>query len=195
MIHSNGGAIFHRREQDAAVKRFETELQGLKGNRRFRRVGTETRELWATKVQGDRTRFRKRRATGVSGASETGSRSAGQPEFRRTGTAIQGQRATEVQEEPQTKREQPRATGVANGSTNRGDTGQPESPESGNEFQEATGDRSFRGTPGNRSSGKEPGNWGFQRAACRLAQGNGDGSARGAWAQALRPRAGKASGS
>lgn len=81
MIHSNGGAIFHRREQDAAVKRFETDLQGLKGNRRFRRIGTETRELWATKVQGDRTRFRKRRATGVSGASETGSRDAGQPEF------------------------------------------------------------------------------------------------------------------
>jgi hypothetical protein len=116
MIHSTEEQSSTRREQDAAVKRFETELQGLKGNRRFRRIGTETRERWATKVSGDRTMFRERRATGVSGASDEvqeapgdrGFRSIGNGEqgapgnrsSRQTGTAIQGQRATEVQEEP-----------------------------------------------------------------------------------------------
>jgi hypothetical protein len=50
-----------------------------------------------------------------------------------------------------------------------GGSGQPELPESGNEFQEATGDRSFHGAPGDRGSGKSPGNWRFQSTAGRLA--------------------------
>ena len=112
----------------------------MKGNRRFRRIGTETRKLWATEVSGDRTRFRRRRATGVSGASETGSR---------------GHRATGVQGEPERRFRgsgQPRSR--KNRKRNGSSHGQPE----------LRTDRRIEGTPGNRGRQRAETNFRKQRA-------------------------------
>jgi hypothetical protein len=111
--------------------------------------------------------------------TERRARSTGQPEFRASRTGESGAAGNRGSRRTGSETQQQRATGVAGDSTNRGGSGQPGLPKSGNEFQEAAGDRGFHGTPGNRSSGKNPGNRRFQRAACRLAQGNGDGTRAG----------------
>jgi len=111
--------------------------------------------------------------------TERRARGTGQPEFRASRTGKSGAAGNRGSRRTGSETQQQRATGVAGDSTNRGGSGQPGLPKSGNEFQEAAGDRGFHGTPGNRSSGKNPGNRRFQRAACRLAQGNGDGTRAG----------------
>jgi hypothetical protein len=41
----NGRAIFHEKRARRSRQEIRTELQELKGNRRFRKSGTETRKL------------------------------------------------------------------------------------------------------------------------------------------------------